>query len=292
MAKILIVDDNEQIRELAKDVIESWGHTIFLAEEGRSCVEMALQILPDIILLDVMLPGLSGYEVCRLLKTKQQTQNIPVIMISALTDVENRIHSYKVGADMSLVKPMNYEELRSIINKLLWNKANLATMEPLHSINSTLKKIYCLTHKDAQAIETEENYYLRFVEILGLNERSEERLLAIATFKAFYQDEKNLLTDLKLWDWLEPLLLYVEHYKAGIPQELTDKLVFYKIEQAADIVLLVSRFLAILKEQNGSSTIALNMLKNESAELHYNDELLKKLELIINDENLFAMMSK
>ena len=99
MPKILVVDDNEQLSSMLKDVLESWGYTAMIATEGRSCLEIARLEQPDIILLDIMLPGLSGYEVCSELKRDSRTCSIAVIMMTALEDLESRIHGYKVGAD-------------------------------------------------------------------------------------------------------------------------------------------------------------------------------------------------
>ena len=75
MPKILVVDDNEQLSSMLKDVLESWGYTALTATEGRSCLEIARQEQPDIILLDIMLPGLSGYEVCSELKRDGRTHS-------------------------------------------------------------------------------------------------------------------------------------------------------------------------------------------------------------------------
>ncbi|HBX75516.1 MAG TPA: two-component system response regulator, partial [Acidaminococcaceae bacterium] len=113
MPKILVVDDNEQLSSMLKDVLESWGYTALIATEGRACLELARQEQPDIILLDIMLPGLSGYEVCSELKRDARTHSIAVIMMTALEDMESRIHGFKVGADNFLVKPINYNEVKA-----------------------------------------------------------------------------------------------------------------------------------------------------------------------------------
>src|SRR5574344_1468188 len=138
MAKILVVDDNEQLNSMLKDVLESWGHTVLLAGEGRLCLEYARKDRPDIILLDVMLPGLSGYEVCSELRKDPVTASIVVVMITALADVDNRIHGYKLGADNFLVKPINYDELQAILNKYLENKRLSDTMEQRNAVVNTL----------------------------------------------------------------------------------------------------------------------------------------------------------
>ena len=140
MPKILVVDDNEQLSSMLKDVLESWGYTALTATEGRSCLEIARQEQPDIILLDIMLPGLSGYEVCSELKRDGRTHSIAVIMMTALEDMESRIHGYKVGADNFLVKPINYNEVKAIIQKLLKEKLYEDTLEESCNVAKAFRK--------------------------------------------------------------------------------------------------------------------------------------------------------
>lgn len=108
MKTVLIVDDNIKNLDLFKDFVESWGYETVTAQQGKDAISLAERYLPDIILLDVMLPGMSGYEVCRELKENTKTQHIPVVMITVLNDIADRIHGYKIGADQFLVKPVDY----------------------------------------------------------------------------------------------------------------------------------------------------------------------------------------
>lgn len=81
-----------------KDFVERWGYETVTAQQGKDAISLAERYLPDIILLDVMLPGMSGYEVCRELKENTKTQHIPVVMITVLNDIADRIHGYKIGS--------------------------------------------------------------------------------------------------------------------------------------------------------------------------------------------------
>ncbi|MEG1413398.1 MAG: response regulator, partial [Acidaminococcaceae bacterium] len=78
-----------------KDFVESWGYETILAFQGRDAIELATEKMPDAILLDIMLPGMSGYEVCRELKETIKLRNIPVILVTALIDTEDRVHGFK-----------------------------------------------------------------------------------------------------------------------------------------------------------------------------------------------------
>ncbi|MET1257134.1 response regulator [Aliikangiella maris] len=107
---VLIVDDVEYNRVLIKTLLED-KYDIFEAESGEVCLEMVNEVNPDIILLDVNMPGLSGYDVCLKLKEKTETKNIPVIFVSALDSPEERLAGFEAGADDYLIKPIDGKEL-------------------------------------------------------------------------------------------------------------------------------------------------------------------------------------
>ena len=129
MAKILIVDDNEQNCELMSDVVLTWGHDVQKVFQGTEALKIASTYQPDVILLDVMLPGMNGFEVCRELKRNPVTDNIYIIMLTALNDVEDRIRGFKVGADSFISKPANYNELKYIIATRVKRKQMIDSME-------------------------------------------------------------------------------------------------------------------------------------------------------------------
>ena len=144
MKTVLIVDDNIKNLDLFKDFVESWGYETVTAQQGKDAISLAERYLPDIILLDVMLPGMSGYEVCRELKENTKTQHIPVVMITVLNDIADRIHGYKIGADQFLVKPVDYNELHAILDSLFGKKSMFDEMESrgtvIESLNVLLKQ--------------------------------------------------------------------------------------------------------------------------------------------------------
>lgn len=106
-ATVLVVDDIEPNRRLLQAKLEAKYYTVFLAENGERAIENAVQHQPDIILLDVMMPGMDGYEVCRRLKGMPQTKHIPIVMVTALVNVEDRLKGLQSGADDFLSKPVD-----------------------------------------------------------------------------------------------------------------------------------------------------------------------------------------
>ena len=108
---ILIVDDTAANLQVLTSIVTSQGYNILLAQSGSEALEAADTYLPDVILLDIMMPGMDGFEVCRLLKEKERTRQIPVIFVTARTDVDAVEKGFDVGGDDYVSKPFNDREL-------------------------------------------------------------------------------------------------------------------------------------------------------------------------------------
>lgn len=119
MPQILVVDDESHIQELVKFNLEKEGYQVETASDGMMAVEKAEQLLPDLILLDVMLPGMSGLEVCRTLHSKKSTQNIPIIMLTARSEEIDKILGLEMGADDYITKPFSPRELVARVKAML-----------------------------------------------------------------------------------------------------------------------------------------------------------------------------
>jgi len=117
-ARILVVDDIEQNRRVLRARLEASYHRVIEAENGVEAIDIAERKRPDIILLDVMMPGIDGYETCRRLKALTATAHIPVVMVTALSDAENRIKGLDAGAEDFITKPVNELALNSRIDAL------------------------------------------------------------------------------------------------------------------------------------------------------------------------------
>jgi len=116
---ILIVDDTPTNLEVLLDFLEDSGFKVLVAEDGESAIEGAEYSPPDLILLDVIMPGIDGFETCRRLKTNQATQDIPVIFMTALTETVDKVRGLSLGAVDYITKPLQHEEVLARIN-LRW----------------------------------------------------------------------------------------------------------------------------------------------------------------------------
>ncbi|HKY09551.1 MAG TPA: adenylate/guanylate cyclase domain-containing protein [Candidatus Binatia bacterium] len=117
--RILAVDDNKQNLSLLERALTAVQYDVVTAEEGATALELIDKSAPDLVLLDVMMPGMSGYEVCERIRANEATCLLPVVMLTALTDVADRIRGIAAGADDFLSKPVNREELLTRVKSLL-----------------------------------------------------------------------------------------------------------------------------------------------------------------------------
>lgn len=119
MKKILVIDDQPDNVFILRDRLEHYGFEVLTAYDGQSGIDRAVDEQPDLILLDVMMPGMSGFEACKNLTENPKTKYIPIILVTALTDVEDLKEGLASGAFDYIKKPFNKIELIARINSAL-----------------------------------------------------------------------------------------------------------------------------------------------------------------------------
>ncbi len=117
--KVLVAEDNSDSRQLVEDILASLGYEILTAPDGVQALELAHRMTPDLVILDINMPGMSGFDVCAHLKADQNLAAIPVLMLTALDQVDDRVKALGLGADDYLTKPFNPRELIARINTRL-----------------------------------------------------------------------------------------------------------------------------------------------------------------------------
>lgn len=123
MSKILVVDDELNICELLKLYLENEGYTVFTANDGQAAVTAFQQKAPDLVLLDIMLPKMDGWQVCREIR---KTSSAPIIMLTAKGDTDSKVMGLKTGADDYITKPFEMKEVLARIEAVLRRTSGVA----------------------------------------------------------------------------------------------------------------------------------------------------------------------
>jgi two-component system phosphate regulon response regulator PhoB len=132
-ANILLVEDEPGIQELLKLNLSQAGHQVTAAEDAEGALQYLKSTLPDVILLDWMLPGMSGIDLCRRLRADKRYQPVPIIMLTARGEEQDRVSGLDSGADDYITKPFSPRELVSRIRAVLRRRAPQMTEEPVEA---------------------------------------------------------------------------------------------------------------------------------------------------------------
>jgi putative two-component system response regulator len=170
-ATVLIADDNEANREILSELLADEGYKLVCAEDGEQALDAMRNEPVDIALLDVMMPGKTGFDVCCSIKSKPDTRFIPVVLVTGLTSVDERIQGIRCGADDFLSKPVNKQELLARVHSLLRLKESTDELENAETVLFSLalsieaKDPYTKGHCDRLS-----KYSLSLAERVGLPE--------------------------------------------------------------------------------------------------------------------------
>jgi putative two-component system response regulator len=135
---VLVADDNEPNRELLSNVLSAEGYRVICAEDGEEAMRLIRSRSVDVVLLDVLMPGHSGFAVCRSIKSDPKTCLIPIVLVTALKEDDDRINGAMCGADDFLSKPVNRHELLARVNSLGRLKQFTDEMDNAESVLSSL----------------------------------------------------------------------------------------------------------------------------------------------------------
>lgn len=119
MKKILIVDDEQDIVESLKFVLESANYSCYCAYNGEDGLKLARELMPDLIILDVMMPRINGYKISRLLKFDAKYKDIPILMVTARSQEEDKLIGEETGADEYITKPFDIDDVLKVVQKYL-----------------------------------------------------------------------------------------------------------------------------------------------------------------------------
>lgn len=153
MASILIVDDDEDIREILKYNLEKENHSIRAVGDGLKCLEEVRKEKPDLILLDVMMPGMDGIEVCEQLKSSTENKDILICFLTARSEDYSQIAGLESGGDDYVTKPIKPKVLISRINALLRRNETRKIVDKTHTNELRINREKYLVEKDGKEIQ-------------------------------------------------------------------------------------------------------------------------------------------
>lgn len=213
---ILLVEDNPELREVVKNELAK-NYTVIEASNGKEGLLLALSKNPDLIITDVMMPEMDGKELCNLLKTNFKTSHIPIIMLTALADIDDKIKGLETGADAYVEKPFNVSILTATINNLIGSRENVARL---------------LDDKKVKKQLTPDESFLSDV-INIIKENLTEKDFSIDTLcEAMGLSRSNLFRKLKGLIQMSPSDLIVK-IKLGKAEELMKKKTYSRISNIA-----------------------------------------------------------
>lgn len=135
---ILIVDDNKLSREILKNTLQNAGYTIMEAKNGEEAMQIYKNSFPDMVILDIIMPGMSGFEILKILRNDEENLILPIIILTSKDDYNERIHGLELGADDYLVKPFNEKELLIKVNNLFQRIEHNRMANPLTGLRGNL----------------------------------------------------------------------------------------------------------------------------------------------------------
>jgi two-component system sensor histidine kinase/response regulator len=179
--RILIVDDHPANIDVLYEFLSRLGYEVLVAEDGKSAVDRVFFVKPDIILLDILMPGLDGFETCRILKENPETREIPIIFVTALGSVTDKVKGFEAGAVDYITKPYQNEEvLARVRTHLTLRRLQKELAETVAEVKEQNEALNAYAHTVAHDLKNPLNLIINFSRLVleepGLSEQSVEDL--------------------------------------------------------------------------------------------------------------------
>ena len=307
---VLAVDDNEQNLQLLQEYLWSWGYEVVLARDGREALSLYPRHNPSIIVLDVMMPNMDGYEACSRIKSDPAGRKIPILMLTALTGTDDKIRALECGADDFLNKPINRDELRTRIRSLIRIRNLRRELDSSESIIVTLTT--AIENKDARTgghLHRVASYASRLCSKLGMSPNERETIIKGAMLhdlgmigvpeelisKTDYTDEEraivndhtrmgaSILEPMRTFRSFVPIVRW--HHERLDGTGFPDGLKGDQIPLEAQIVGIANRFDDIHHEEGLTEDEALERLAGEAAGGGYDVDLVRLFSESLREDN-------
>ncbi|MEE3893744.1 response regulator transcription factor [Priestia megaterium] len=201
--RLLLVDDEDRIRRLLKMYLEKEGYIIEEAADGHEAIEKALHIEYDLIVLDLMMPGIDGIEVCKQIREKKAT---PIIMLTAKGEEVNRVQGFEVGTDDYIVKPFSPREVVLRVKALLRRSSQATFIQPETSVKNLIVFDHLTIDNDAHRVTADGKE-------VNLTPKEYELLCYLAKTPDKVYDREQLLREVWHYDFFGDLRTVDTHVK-------------------------------------------------------------------------------
>ncbi|HEV2720989.1 MAG TPA: HD domain-containing phosphohydrolase [Thermoanaerobaculia bacterium] len=314
---VLAVDDNEQNLEILEEYLSAWGYDVALARDGREALTLYPQSNPSIIVLDVMMPNMDGYEACARIKSEAGGRMIPILMLTALTDTDDKIKALECGADDFLNKPINKDELRTRVRSLI--KIRNLRKELDSSENIIMALGTALENKDPHAaghVQRVAGYAARLAQKLGMSRDEVETITKGAMLhdvgkigvpdhllaKDELDDEERAhvaehtrmgasilepMTTFRAW---VPIVRW--HHERRDGRGYPDHLAGDAIPIEAQVVGIANRYDNLVTETKGDEGAAMDRLLGEAEEGAFDPALTRVFAAAIAEESPMAVTTR
>lgn len=256
-ATVLIIDDTPANVAVLADYLEDQGFRVVVAQDGEEGLERAVYVVPDLILLDVMMPNIDGFETCRRLKAIQTVQEIPVIFMTALTDTENVVKGFLVGGVDYVTKPIQIEEVLARINTHLAMRAMHQQLTRQNLLLQQEVEMRLQAEADLQKISDEQQVLIAKLQDAHDQLLQSEKMASIGQLAAGIAHEINNpigfvssnMTSLQAY--FEEMFVTLENcenmiIEAGDKAQIVTR--FIELKKDAEIDFLRSDFVELMKE--------------------------------------------
>jgi len=266
---LLIVDDNKNNLQVLGSALHTEGYRLALAKSGKEALAQAQKIEPDIILLDIMMPEMDGYETCRLLKENEKTKNIPVIFLTAKTETEDIVKGFRAGGVDYITKPFKKEELlvrlKNHLDLRMATKKIARQAQKLKELNNTKDQMFSIISHDLRSPLAGLKNMLDLLTDKETPTDQDFRESAINIMKTTTDSTVNLLENLLFWARSQRGELEIEIDTLDLHQitEENIQLNYNTIEQKKlTITNKIEEYELVKGDLNLTKTIVRNLLNN------------------------------
>ena len=259
---VLIVDDNPNNLKMLIDFLKESGFKLVVAQNGNEALARVKINKPHIILLDIMMPGLDGYETCKQLKSDEKYKDIPIIFMTALSDTGSKIKAFEVGAVDYITKPFNQEEILARVKTHITLQCQRQELFELNAMKNLFLSII------AHDIRSSINPLYLGTDLLSrmVKQFNDEKLtMFVTTLKKSAENANKLMENLLQWSRLhrgqmkyKPIKLNMKSLVFQITELLSDKIIDKKISIQQNITTDITAF----GDYNMVNTIVRNLLSN------------------------------